>query len=188
MGSTKQGPTKTINPDDLINRTYLMDPNENGERFRAKIVRKIVEREHEKGEELEKIDKTKFLVTIKGDQPDQIVDYNYVLDHVNAQANKELDPEHVMWKYKGIIGHEGPLNPGHLSYKGSKYNVMIAWEDGSQTFEPLHTIAQDDPVTCAIYARENDLFELDGWKRFTRLAKRDKKMIGMLNQSKLKSS
>ncbi|MEL6846675.1 MAG: hypothetical protein AAFP02_26005, partial [Bacteroidota bacterium] len=29
---------KIIQPDDLINRTYLMDPEDNGERFRAKVV------------------------------------------------------------------------------------------------------------------------------------------------------
>jgi hypothetical protein len=34
------------------------------------------------------------------------------------------------------------------------------------TSEPLAVIAADDPVTCAIYAKGNDLLEPDGWKRF----------------------
>ena len=38
-------PPPTFDPDNLIGRTYLMDPQENGERFRAKVVRKIVEME-----------------------------------------------------------------------------------------------------------------------------------------------
>ena len=52
---------------------------------------------------------------------------------------------------------------------------------------PLSTIAADDPVTCAIYARENNLLELPGWKRFKGIAKRQKKMFRMANQAKLRS-
>jgi len=41
----------------------------------------------------------------------------------------------------------------------------------------------DDPVTCAKYAKENDLLELPGWKRFKRLAAHEKKLIHMLCQA-----
>ena len=67
------------------------------------------------------------------------------------------------------------------------YNVMIEWEDGSRTFEPLGIIAKDDPVTCAKYANENDLLNTKGWTQFRSLARRDKKLERLLNQSKLKS-
>lgn len=40
----------------------------------------------------------------------------------------------------------------HPNYNGSSYNIMVEWEDGSTTFEPLSVIAADDPVTCAVYA------------------------------------
>jgi len=32
--------------------------------------------------------------------------------------------------------HEDPLKPSDPSYKGSKYNVMIEWENGEVTSEP----------------------------------------------------
>jgi hypothetical protein len=33
-------------------------------------------------------------------------------------------------------------------------------------YEPLKTIAADDPVTCAEYAKENILLDTEGWKKF----------------------
>ena len=58
---------------------------------------------------------------------------------------------------RSIIAHQGPLDTSHKDYKGSTYNVSIEWENGEITDEPLSIIAADDPVTCAIYARENNL-------------------------------
>jgi hypothetical protein len=81
------------------------------------------------------------------------------------------------------------LNKDHSSWKGdNKYNVKVEWEHGEVSYEPLHTIAADDPVTCAIYVKDHGLPEdADGWKRFHSLAKRAKKMLPMMNQSKLRS-
>jgi hypothetical protein len=56
-------------------------------------------------------------------------------------------------------------------YKGSQCNVLIEWESGEITNEPLGVIAADDPVSCAIYARENNLLDQPGWKRFQHIAK-----------------
>ena len=60
------------------------------------------------------------------------------------------------------MAHEGPLDHPSPSYKGSKYNVMIEWENGEITSEPLSMIAADDPITCAIYARNNNLLDAEG--------------------------
>jgi hypothetical protein len=51
---------------------------------------------------------------------------------------------------------------------------MIEWENGEITTEPLALIATDDPVTCAIYAREHGLLDKPGWKRFKNIAKHEK--------------
>ena len=37
---------------------------------------------------------------------------------------------------------------------------MVEWETGEITEEPLSIIAQDDPVTCATYAKEHNLLHL----------------------------
>ena len=64
---------------------------------------------------------------------------------------------------------------------------MIEWENGEITNEPLSVIAADDPVTCAIYACDNELLDKPGWKRFKGIAKREKKFTRMVNQAKLRS-
>mmetsp|Transcript_13186 Transcript_13186/g.23919 ORF Transcript_13186/g.23919 Transcript_13186/m.23919 type:complete len:235 (-) Transcript_13186:1278-1982(-) len=64
---------------------------------------------------------------------------------------------------------------------------MIEWENGEITLEPLAVIAADDPITCAVYGKENVLLELESWKRFKPIAKRQKKLFRMVNQAKLRS-
>jgi hypothetical protein len=71
-------------------------------------------------------------------------------------------------------------------FKGSKYNEVIEWENGEVTSEPLKVIAKDDPITCAIYVKENNLLGTNGWKRFKSIAKRQKKFTCMVNQAKLR--
>jgi hypothetical protein len=48
---------------------------------------------------------------------------------------------------------------------------MIKWENGEITSEPLSILMKDDPITCAIYARDNSLLELEGWKCFKGIVK-----------------
>ena len=72
-------------------------------------------------------------------------------------------------------------------YKGSMWNVMLEWENGEVTPEPLSIIGKDDPATCAQHADEQGLLDLPGWKQFRRLAKNRKKLLRMVNQAKLKS-
>ena len=76
-------------------------------------------------------------------------------------------------RFRAIIGHQGPLLASDLDWEGSKYNVQVEWETGEIFFEPLSIIAANDSVTCAAYAKENDLLALEGWHRFRTLAKKD---------------
>ena len=62
--------------------------------------------------------------------------------------------------------------------------MLVEWETGETTYEPLHLIAADDPVSCAKYAKDNDLLHLPGWKQFKKLAKKEKTLQRMINESK----
>jgi hypothetical protein len=42
--------------------------------------------------------------------------------------------------------------------------VLVKWESGETTYEPLDLIASDDPVTCAEYSKETDLLGTTGRK------------------------
>ena len=61
---------------------------------------------------------------------------------------------------QAITAHEGPLTPKHPNYNGSKYKVLVQWEDGSVTCEPLDISGKDDPVSCAQYDKDNNLLEV----------------------------
>jgi Reverse transcriptase (RNA-dependent DNA polymerase) len=69
----------------------------------------------------------------------------------------------------------------------SQCNVLIEWDNGEITSETLRVIAAIDPVSCAIYASENNLLDQPGWKRFKHIAKREKKFTCMVNQVNLRS-
>ena len=100
-----------IAPDDLLTRTYLTEPDETGQRFRAKIVEKIVSLE----EGLEQHpDRNKFLVRFEGtDRLDELVAYNQVLEALESDL---LDPDEQLWSFKDIIAHESPLTRDSPSY------------------------------------------------------------------------
>ena len=47
-------------------------------------------------------------------------------------------------------------------------------------------IAEDDPFTCAEYAKKHDLLHLDGWKRLKHIAKNQKQLTSTINKSKIR--
>ena len=108
--------------------------------------------------------------------------YNEIINHIE---DDEFD--NGLWKFKSISGHQGPLSKSDDNYKGSRYNVLVNWETGESTYEPLHLIAADDPVTCAIYAKEHGLLQEEGWKRFRKIARRQKNLLLAANQAKLRA-
>ena len=69
----------------------------------------------------------------------------------------------------------------------TKLVVKVEWENGEITYEPLNMIAKNNPVSYAIYARKNGLLETPGWKRFKGIARREKKLLRMANQVKVRS-
>ena len=91
-----------------------------------------------------------------------------------------------LYKIRAIIGHQGPSLASDPDWKGSKYNVQVEWVTGEITFEPLSIIAADDPLTCAAYAKENDLLALEGWHRFRNLPKKDKGLAREIKQRKIR--
>ena len=162
-----------VDTSDLIGKTFLMDVQEDGTRQRARIVEMIGHNQNSSD--------ARFRCKV-GENLDEIIAYNDIIDYIN----KDVDQE-VLWRFKRITGHQGPLNTNDANYKGAQYNVQVEWENGEITFEPLTTIATDDPVSCAIYARDNGLLDTPGWKRFKRIAKNAKKLLRMANQAKLRS-
>ena len=177
-------PMPTFDPSDLIGRTFLLPPEENGERHRAKVTRKVVEIiDQEDGKRVENIN---FILDIGNGKVEELISYNQLLEHLENAQDHDMGMDQELFKFRAIIGHQGPLLASDLDWKGSKYNVQVEWETGEITFEPLSIIAADDPVTCAAYAKENDLLALEGWRRFRSLAKKDKVLARAIKQSKIR--
>jgi hypothetical protein len=91
-----------------------------------------------------------FVCSVNNDKYEEIMTYNQIMDHI-----EQLEEDTIVWRFKRIAGHEGPLTKNHPMWKGSIYNVRAEWENGEISNEPMTTIAADDPVTCAIYAKDN---------------------------------
>jgi hypothetical protein len=166
-------------PNDLVGRTFLMPPQEDGQRFRARIVRAILDNEWNLAKDEDHIH---FLCSINDDQFEEIMSYNDLLSSLEEDVETN-----TVWCFQCITGHQGPLTPKDKDWNGYSYNVMIEWENGEITTEPLAIIAADDPVTCAISARDNKLLDLDWWKPFKGIAKRQQKLVRLANQAKLRS-
>ena len=177
-------PIPTFDPSDLICRTFLLPPEENGERHRAKVTRQVVEIiDQDNGKRIENIN---FILDIGNGKVQELISYNQLLEHLENAQDHDMGMDQELYRFRAIIGHQGPLLASDPDWKGSKYNVQIKWETGEITFEPLSIIAADDPVTCAAYAKENDLLALEGWCRFRSLAKKDKGLARAIKQSKIR--
>ena len=174
----------TFDPSDLIGRTFLIPPEENGERNRAKVTRQVVEIiDQDNGQRIENIN---FILDIGNDNVEELISYNQLLEHLEKAQNHDMGMDQELYRFRAIIGHQGPSLASDPDWKGNKYNVQVEQETGEITFEPLSIIAADDPVTCAAYAKENDVLALEGWCRFSSLAKKDKVLSRDMKQSKIR--
>jgi hypothetical protein len=161
----------------LIGRTFLTE-QDNGQKHRAQIV--AVE-DHDANTE-KNLERMRFVCSANNDKYKEIMTYNQIMDHI-----EQLEEDAIVWRFKRIAGHEGPLTKNHPMWKGSIYSVCVEWENREITNEPMTTIAADDPVTCAIYAKDNYLLDVPGWKRFKSIARCQQHMFCMANQAKLRS-
>ena len=161
----------TFDPSDLIGRTFLLPPEENGERHRAKVTTQVVEIiDQDNGQ---RVENNTFISDIGNGKVEELISYNQLFEHLENAQDNDMGMDQELYRFRDIIGHQCPLHASDPDWKGSKYNVEVEWETGEITFESLSIIAADAPVTCAAYAKENDLLALEGWHRFRNLAKKD---------------
>ena len=170
-------PMANIDIPNLLGRSFLLPPEDNGERHMAKII-DIVDHE-------QPLEDIKFKLKINKDQAEEIMSYNQLMDYIQKGTDAEEDPD-SLFKFRDIIAHQGPLESTDPNHKGSKYNVMVEWESGEVTYEPLTLISKDDPITCAVYAKKHDLLDTTGWKHLKRYAKTSKRLIRASKQSRIR--
>ena len=176
-GSTVETPI--FDPEDLIGRTFLLDPKDNGTVPRARIVELLEDYESKLHDNPTRI---KFRCAVGENGEEEMITYAKLLDYLQSDSD---DPP-VYWKFRKIVSHQH-VDRNHPDYNGSSINVIVEWENGEQTVEPLAIIAESDPITCAVYAKDNNLLDEPGWKRFKRMARKEGKFLRQVNKAKLKS-
>ena len=164
-------PMAEYKPDNLIGRMFLLPPNQKGERHRASNKQNVIEVSQKLDADQETTaENINFLLDVGQGRSQAIISYNQVLDYME----KDNQDEETLFKFRAITGHQGPLDSDDPNSKGSLYNVMVKWETGEITEEPLSIIAADDPVTCGAYARKHNLINFPGCKRFIDIARNQK--------------
>ena len=84
----------TFDPADLTGRAFLLPPEENGERHRAKVTRKVVEIiDQENGHRVENIH---FILDIGNGKVEELISYNQLLEHLETAQDNDMgmDQEH----------------------------------------------------------------------------------------------
>jgi hypothetical protein len=120
-----------------------------------------------------------MVIKVGEDGYEESLSYTELCDIIEQQHEDELNNSKRHWVFKEILEHQGPLEPSDPEYNDSPWNVKILWDDGTTSVEPLNSVAKDNPVSYAKYAKENDLLNTEGWKRFKQIANREKKMHHM---------
>jgi hypothetical protein len=139
----------SFTPEELLGRTFIRETPD-GQKMRAKIVRQLITLEDQVHEKL------KFLVELGESEFDELITYHELCDIVERQEAPTNNDEAAFTPFHAIIDHQGPLKPNHPEYMGSKFNVLMQWEDGTESYEPLDIIRRDDGVTLAQYALDNE--------------------------------
>ena len=158
-----------------IGRCVLLPKQEDGQRFRARIVELIEDFEDERDRDPERI---KFRCKVGDKEFEKLIEYSQMCEFIEEQVQNEDGT----WRFRRITGHSTPKR------KSEKPRLLMEWESGEITLEPVYTIAKSDPWVVAEYAVENGV--LDEWHsmwpslKLRRYAKNGKKLLRMINAAK----
>ena len=107
-------PMPSFDTADLNGRTFLLPPEENGERHRDKVTRKVVEIiDEENGHRVENIN---FILDIGNGKVEELISYNQFLEHLETAQDNDLGMDQnvsssepsldtkVIWQHQSQIG------------------------------------------------------------------------------------
>ena len=159
-----------IDVSSLLKRSFITEPDENGEQVRAVIqeIEATGEKTADKTQEL-----FKFRAKAGDETYERIMTYNRMLEWCERDKDKT-----DFYTFTAILGHRRA--------KGrNKWELLIEWSSGETTWEPYSTIFEDDPVTVALYAEKHGL--TNSWPGCKRYIKNRKTMARMVMQTRLKN-
>jgi hypothetical protein len=128
-----------VYPDELLGKTFVHTLDV-GKRYCATVVRKIQDHDAENHAFI------KFLVELGDGAFDKMIAYGTLCECIEDLEHEYLTVEHKAWIFADVIGHQGLICNSHKDYKGSLYNVLMLWDDGSETYQPLEMVIKDDSI------------------------------------------
>ena len=88
-------PMPSFDPSDLIGRTFLLPPEENGERHGAKVTRQVVEIiDQDNGQRIENIN---FILDIGNGKVEELISYNQLLEHLENAQDHDMGMDHELY-------------------------------------------------------------------------------------------
>mmetsp|Transcript_20329 Transcript_20329/g.42624 ORF Transcript_20329/g.42624 Transcript_20329/m.42624 type:complete len:1867 (-) Transcript_20329:137-5737(-) len=154
-----------FSPEELIGMTFLRDTEE-GQTVRARVTRQIIDRDALNHQDL------KFILSLGDGEMEELIAYNELCDAITEQKAHGAPAPGEPQGFKSILDYQGPLKAHDPRYKGSSWNVLLDFDDGTQSWEPVNVVGKDDPISLARYAQENDLLNKPGWKFLRKIARR----------------
>ena len=181
--------TAMFSPEELIGRTFLMKQREDGTRDRATIIGVEQPDTDPSTDPLDDFEelldqqriRTKFKVKVGSTQFEEYVGWSDMCDFIEEQ----IQHEDQTWNFRKIVGHKTGQTKREIP------EILILWESGEITYEPITEICKADAYLVAEYALEKKL--LDQWhKRCPKLKLKQKaantnKMMRMINAAKMES-
>ena len=115
-------PMAQCNPDDVIIRTFLLPSNQKGEIHRAPIKQKVIENSQKLDADQEAMAGIiNFLLMWVREEDHRPSSYNQVLNYLE----KDDQDDEMLYIFRPITDHHGPLDTDDPNYTGSLYNVMV---------------------------------------------------------------
>ena len=114
-------PIPTFDPSDLIGRTFLLPPEENGERHRAKVTRLVVEIIDQDNDQ--RVETINFNLDIGNGKVEELISYNQLLGHLENAQDHDMGMDQELYRFRAIIGHQGPLLASDPDWKGILFKL-----------------------------------------------------------------
>ena len=127
--------SSTLPPEELIDRTFLMPPEEDGSRYRAKIMEMIKDHCEDNDFELQP-ERIKFKCLVNG-QYKEVIAYNDIIDYIEADQTWD-----GLWKFRRILDHKGNIQKGSKDHMGSSTNVLIKYREQRNCLATTHLTGQ----------------------------------------------
>ena len=126
--------------------------------MQAKVICQIMDHDAENHQQI------KFLLSLGDGELKELISYNKLCDLITEQMEPKGMGYVEIHTFKSILDHQGPLKCHDPKYKGSRWNILVDWDDSTQTWEPLNIIGNHNKITLAKYAKDDDLLSKPGWK------------------------